>query len=146
MHLLSFFHLEAGPPKPKANQQKQENTRGPVVPGYKYLGPLNGLGKGELVNRADMVAKEHDKAYNQLLNSCDNPRLTYSHTGAEFQKKLADDNIARWKPWKSCIPGQKTGYRTLCSDRKASQDGTSENADKRTQKTKTLDPFSATVR
>lgn len=109
MHLLSFFHLEAGPPKPKANQHKQDNTRGPVFPGYKCLGPLNGLGKGELVNRADSFAKEHDKAYNQLLNSGDDPHLTYNQADAEFQEKLADDNIARWTPWKSCIPGQKRG-------------------------------------
>lgn len=59
--LFCFFNLEA-----EVNQQKQESTRGPVVSGYKYLGPLNGLGKGELVNRTDMVAKEHDR---NVINS-----------------------------------------------------------------------------
>lgn len=102
--LAEFFHLEAGPPKPKPgyqDQQKQkDDARGLVLPGYKYLGPFNGLDKGQPVNKADAAAKKHDEAYNQLLEAGDNPYLKYNHADAEFQKDLADDksfggNLAR---------------------------------------------------
>lgn len=86
-----FLGLEAGAPRPKANQQKQDDARGLVLPGYKYLGPGNGLDKGEPVNFADSVAREHDLAYNQQLEAGDNPYLKYNHADAEFQEKLAQD-------------------------------------------------------
>lgn len=89
--LHEFLELEAGPPKPKPNQQKQDNARGLVLPGYNYLGPFNGLDKGEPVNRADAVAREHDISYNEQLQAGDNPYLKYNHADAEFQEKLADD-------------------------------------------------------
>ena len=34
----------------------KDNARGLVLPGYKYLGPGNGLDKGEPVNEADAAA------------------------------------------------------------------------------------------
>lgn len=89
--LHEFLELEAGPPKPKPNQQKQDNARGLVLPGYNYLGPFNGLDKGEPVNRADAVAREHDISYNEQLQAGDNPYLKYNHADAEFQEKLKDD-------------------------------------------------------
>lgn len=89
--LKEFLGLEPGPPKPKPNQQKQDNARGLVLPGYNYLGPGNGLDRGEPVNRADEVAREHDISYNEQLQAGDNPYLKYNHADAEFQEKLADD-------------------------------------------------------
>lgn len=87
--LADFANLEPGPPKPKAHQQ--DNARGLVLPGYKYLGPFNGLDKGEPVNKADAAALEHDKAYDELLKQGENPYLTYNHADAEFQETLQDD-------------------------------------------------------
>lgn len=88
--LRDFIDLEPGAPKPLPNQQKQDQ-RGLVVPGYKYLGPLNGLDKGPPVNKADAVAKEHDIEYDKLLKEGDNPYLKYNHADAEFQNKLQED-------------------------------------------------------
>nr|QKN88765.1 MAG: capsid protein [Dependoparvovirus sp.] len=105
--VAEFAHLEAGAPKPKPNQQHQgddpsasrfgearpkgDDSRGLVLPGYKYLGPFNGLDKGEPVNAADAAALEHDKAYDQQLQAGDNPYLKYNHADAEFQETLKDD-------------------------------------------------------
>lgn len=85
-----FLNLEPGPPKPKPGYQ--DNARGLVVPGYKYLGPFNGLDKGEPVNQADAAALEHDKAYDQLLQQGDNPYLNYNHADKEFQESLQGDS------------------------------------------------------
>lgn len=90
--LSEFFNLQAGPPKPKAGYQNKDDARGLVVPGYKYLGPFNGLDKGEPVNKADAAAREHDKAYDRLLKEGDNPYLTYNHADAEFQQSLQGDS------------------------------------------------------
>lgn len=81
-----FYNLEAGAPKPKPDQ-----SRGLVLPGYKYLGPFNGLDKGDPVNAADAAALEHDKAYNEQLEAGDNPYIKYNHADAEFQEALKDD-------------------------------------------------------
>ncbi|WBY51255.1 capsid protein [Psittacidae dependoparvovirus] len=93
--LAEFWHLKAGPPGPKPNSQTQEakkdDSRGLVLPGYKYLGPFNGLDKGDPVNDADQAALEHDKAYDEQLKEGDNPYLKYNHADAEFQEKLKDD-------------------------------------------------------
>nr|URP23530.1 cap protein [Adeno-associated virus] len=95
--VAEFAHLEAGAPQPKPNQQHQDrggtkdDSRGLVLPGYKYLGPFNGLDKGEPVNAADAAALEHDKAYDQQLQAGDNPYLKYNHADAEFQEALKDD-------------------------------------------------------
>nr|ABZ10812.1 capsid protein [Adeno-associated virus 13] len=86
-----WWALQPGAPKPKANQQHQDNARGLVLPGYKYLGPGNGLDKGEPVNAADAAALEHDKAYDQQLKAGDNPYLKYNHADAEFQERLQED-------------------------------------------------------
>lgn len=43
--------------------------RGLVLPGYKYLGPLNSLDKGKPVNEADSIAYDHDLAYNSAKSS-----------------------------------------------------------------------------
>ncbi|AAC58045.1 capsid [Adeno-associated virus - 4] len=86
-----WWALQPGAPKPKANQQHQDNARGLVLPGYKYLGPGNGLDKGEPVNAADAAALEHDKAYDQQLKAGDNPYLKYNHADAEFQQRLQGD-------------------------------------------------------
>lgn len=88
--LREFLDLEPGAPKPKPNQQKQDQ-RGLVLPGYKYLGPFNGLDKGQPVNKADEVAREHDLEYNKLLEAGDNPYLKYNHADQEFQEKLEGD-------------------------------------------------------
>nr|UAJ21439.1 capsid protein [Duck adeno-associated virus] len=95
--VAEFAHLEAGAPKPKPHQQHQnrgdakDDSRGLVLPGYKYLGPLNGLDKGEPVNAADAAALAHDKAYDEQLKAGDNPYLKYNHADAEFQEELKDD-------------------------------------------------------
>ena len=91
-----FYHLESGPPHPKANQQTQESpekddSRGLVFPGYKYLGPFNGLDKGEPVNEADAAALEHDKAYDLELKDGHNPYLEYNEADRRFQERLKDD-------------------------------------------------------
>lgn len=88
--LKEFIDLKPGAPKPKANQQKQDQ-RGLVLPGYKYLGPFNGLDKGQPVNKADEVAREHDLEYDKLLQEGDNPYLKYNHADQEFQEKLEGD-------------------------------------------------------
>lgn len=100
--LSEFIGLEAGPPKPKAGQydKPKDNARGLVLPGYKYLGPGNGLDKGEPVNEADAAALEHDKAYDEQLKAGDNPYVKYNHADAEFQERLQGDtsfggNLAR---------------------------------------------------
>lgn len=84
-----FLGLQPGPPKPKANYQNA--ARGLVVPGYKYLGPFNGLDKGEPVNKADQAALAHDKEYDKLLEAGDNPYLKYNHADREFQENLEGD-------------------------------------------------------
>ena len=91
-----FYHLESGPPPPKANQQTQESpekddSRGLVFPGYKYLGPFNGLDKGEPVNEADAAALEHDKAYDLELKDGHNPYFEYNEADRRFQERLKDD-------------------------------------------------------
>nr|QHD57627.1 capsid protein [Adeno-associated virus] len=97
-----FLGLKSGPPQPKAGQydKPKDNTRGLVLPGYKYLGPGNGLDKGEPVNEADAAALEHDKAYDEQLKAGDNPYVKYNHADAEFQERLQGDtsfggNLAR---------------------------------------------------
>nr|QZX63267.1 capsid protein [Adeno-associated virus] len=89
--IREWLKLKAGAPPPKPNQQKQDNSRGLVLPGYKYLGPFNGLDKGQPVNEADAAALEHDKAYDKQLEQGDNPYLKYNHADAEFQERLEKD-------------------------------------------------------
>lgn len=90
--LAEFSHLKAGAPAPKANQQSQfdskDQARGLVLPGYKYLGPFNGLDKGDPVNEADAAALKHDKAYDQLLKEGDNPYVNFNHADHELLKDL----------------------------------------------------------
>lgn len=86
-----WLDLEAGPPKPKANQQKQDSSRGLVLPGYNYLGPFNGPDRGEPVNAADSAAQKHDQAYQEQLDQGDNPYLKYNHADREFQEELSED-------------------------------------------------------
>lgn len=90
--LWEFLHLKPGAPQPAAGQyDKKDDARGLVVPGYKYLGPFNGLDKGEPVNKADEAALAHDKEYDKLLKQGENPYLTYNHADAEFQARLQGD-------------------------------------------------------
>lgn len=86
-----WLHLEPGAPKPKANQQKQDSSRGLVLPGYNYLGPFNGPDRGEPVNAADAAAQRHDQAYQEQLDQGDNPYLRYNHADREFQQELSED-------------------------------------------------------
>nr|WRQ19907.1 MAG: cap protein [Adeno-associated virus] len=86
-----WLNLEPGAPKPKANQQKQDSSRGLVLPGYNYLGPFNGPDRGEPVNAADAAAQKHDQAYQQQLDQGDNPYLRYNHADREFQEELSED-------------------------------------------------------
>lgn len=102
-----FIDLKPGPPKPRANQQKQDSSRGLVLLGYKYLAPFNGLDKGQPVNRANAVTKEHDEAYNRLLESGDNPYLKYNHADAEFQEKLQEDSSFRGTLGKAVFQAKK---------------------------------------
>lgn len=93
-----YWNIKAGPPPPK--KAKKDDARGLVLPGYKYLGPGNGLDKGEPVNAADAAAREHDKAYDEQLKAGDNPYLKYNHADRELQETLKDDtsfggNLAR---------------------------------------------------
>lgn len=37
---------------------------GLVLPGYKYLGPINGLAKGRQVNKVDAAMRVHDLRQN----------------------------------------------------------------------------------
>lgn len=96
-----YWNAKAGPPQPKAGSaDKKDDARGLVLPGYKYLGPGNGLDKGEPVNRADAAALEHDKAYDELLKQGDNPYVKYNHADAKLQADLQGDtsfggNLAR---------------------------------------------------
>lgn len=96
-----FWKAKAGPPQPKAGSaDKKDDARGLVLPGYKYLGPGNGLDKGEPVNKADAAALEHDKAYDEQLKQGDNPYVKYNHADAKLQSDLKDDtsfggNLAR---------------------------------------------------
>ncbi|KAF6276063.1 hypothetical protein mRhiFer1_009419 [Rhinolophus ferrumequinum] len=81
---------KAGAPKPRPHQHHQDSSRVLVLPGYKYLSPFNGLDKGDLVNRADAVALEHE-GYSEQLEAGHNPSLKYNHADREFQEKLSDD-------------------------------------------------------
>nr|WDW25756.1 MAG: capsid protein [Canine parvovirus]WDW25778.1 MAG: capsid protein [Canine parvovirus] len=96
-----YWKAKAGAPQPKAGSaDKKDDARGLVLPGYKYLGPGNGLDKGEPVNKADAAALEHDKAYDQLLKQGDNPYVKYNHADAKLQADLQGDtsfggNLAR---------------------------------------------------
>nr|WDW25754.1 MAG: VP1 [Canine parvovirus] len=96
-----YWKAKAGAPQPKAGSaDKKDDARGLVLPGYKYLGPGNGLDKGEPVNKADAAALEHDKAYDQLLKQGDNPYVKYNHADAKLQSDLQGDssfggNLAR---------------------------------------------------
>lgn len=96
-----YWKAKAGAPQPKAGSaDKKDDARGLVLPGYKYLGPGNGLDKGEPVNAADAAALEHDKAYDQLLKQGDNPYVKYNHADAKLQADLQGDtsfggNLAR---------------------------------------------------
>nr|AEM37642.1 VP1 [California sea lion adeno-associated virus 1] len=94
--------IQSGAPKPKAGQQKQDTgsfewkkkedtARGLVLPGYKYLGPFNGLERGEPVNAADAAAQRHDRQYDRILQQGGNPYLTYNHADREFQEELQSD-------------------------------------------------------
>lgn len=89
--IRQWWKLKPGPPPPKPAERHKDDSRGLVLPGYKYLGPFNGLDKGEPVNEADAAALEHDKAYDRQLNSGDNPYLKYNHADAEFQERLKED-------------------------------------------------------
>lgn len=89
--IRQWWKLKPGPPPPKPAERHKDDSRGLVLPGYKYLGPFNGLDKGEPVNEADAAALEHDKAYDRQLDSGDNPYLKYNHADAEFQERLKED-------------------------------------------------------
>lgn len=47
-------------------QQPEEEHRGLVLPGYKYLGPGNSLNRGPPVNQLDAAAKKHDEQYHKI--------------------------------------------------------------------------------
>ena len=42
----------------------KHSAMGLVLPGYKYLGPFNGLAKGPQVNKADAAMRVHDLRQN----------------------------------------------------------------------------------
>lgn len=88
--VANWFHPEFENKQP--SPEKKDDARGLVVPGYKYLGPFNGLDKGEPVNHADAVAKEHDLGYDELLKQGENPYLTYNHADAKLQADLQGDS------------------------------------------------------
>lgn len=54
------------PPPPEEEQQQQQ--RGLVLPGYKYLGPLNSLNRGLPRNQLDAAAKKHDEQYHKITD------------------------------------------------------------------------------
>lgn len=68
---------------------KKNDARGLVVPGYKYLGPFNGLDKGKPVNDVDAAAEHHDKDYNQYIKEGKNPYLSWNKADEEFLDALA---------------------------------------------------------
>lgn len=79
--------------KMKANQQKQpmpkDDANGLVVPGYKYLGPGNGLDKGDPVNSLDSAAKVHDEGYaKDLANNDANPYVHFNEHDLKMQQML----------------------------------------------------------
>lgn len=134
-----FYHLESGPPRPKANQQTQESpekddSRGLVFPGYKYLGPFNGLDKGEPVNEADAAALEHDKAYDLELKDGHNPYLEYNEADRRFQERLKDDTSFGGNLGKAIFQAKK---RVLEPFGLVEQPGNTAEEDKK----KTLDDF-----
>nr|WDW25801.1 MAG: capsid protein [Canine parvovirus] len=88
--VANWFHPEFENKQP--SPEKKDDARGLVVPGYKYLGPFNGLDKGEPVDHADAVAKEHDLGYDELLKQGENPYLTYNHADAKLQADLQGDS------------------------------------------------------
>nr|QKN88779.1 MAG: capsid protein [Dependoparvovirus sp.] len=90
--IANWFHPDPGNPQPeKEEPAKKDDARGLVLPGYKYLGPGNGLDKGEPVNAADAAAREHDKGYDELLKQGENAYLTYNHADAKLQQDLQGD-------------------------------------------------------
>nr|AAZ79676.1 VP1 capsid [Rat adeno-associated virus 1] len=93
-----FWDLEPGPPKPK--KARVDDSAGFNFPGHKYLGPGNGLDRGEPVDADDAAAQKHDQEYQALLESGENPYLTFNHADRQLQKDLAEDqsfegNLAR---------------------------------------------------
>ena len=62
------------------------------LPGYKYLGPGNPLGKGLPNNWNDLVALIHDIGYGKIIDQGGNPYLLWSDADAEAYKKFTTDD------------------------------------------------------
>lgn len=93
-----YWNAKAGPPAPK--KARKDDSAGFNFPGHKYLGPGNGLDRGEPVDADDAAAQKHDQAYDEQLKLGDNPYIKYNHADREFQEALKDDtsfegNLAR---------------------------------------------------
>lgn len=93
-----YWDLKVGPPPPK--KAKKDDSAGFNFPGHKYLGPGNGLDRGEPVDADDAAAQKHDQSYDEQLKLGDNPYLKFNHADREFQEALKDDvsfegNLAR---------------------------------------------------
>lgn len=63
-----------------------------VVPGFKYLGPFNPLNNGEPVNAVDEAARAHDYAYQDIINSGQNPYFSFNKADFDFIETLAHDS------------------------------------------------------
>jgi hypothetical protein len=70
---------------------KKDNARGFVLPGYKYLGPFNGMNKGPPTNPSDEAAYEHDKGYAKQIAANRNPYIEWNVADEEFLKRVKDE-------------------------------------------------------
>ncbi|AEM37595.1 VP1 [California sea lion bocavirus 1] len=68
-----------------------------VVPGFRYLGPFNPLNNGEPVNFVDAAAKAHDQAYQDIIDSGQNPYFSFNKADADFLETLShDSSVGSW--------------------------------------------------
>lgn len=65
-----------------------------IVPsGYEFLGPGNKISYNVPRNYNDVIAKEHDIAYRDLIERGINPYYTFTTADEDFLSKLEPDDI-----------------------------------------------------
>lgn len=64
-----------------------------MPPGYRYLGPGNSLDVGDPTNEADALAREHDIAYQAILEAGGRPYTQWSDADQEFFQNLRVNDI-----------------------------------------------------
>ncbi|UUA80618.1 putative VP1 [Haiju virus] len=96
------------------SKEDQSPRRGLVLPGTKYVGPGNDIHIDAPQHEADAVAKEHDVAYQLLIDEGKTGKLTEE----QFKQKLfkidkeAIDKFAQDKSWQSFVGNYGLKFKT----------------------------------